>query len=258
MANLLPIQRKEKILGFVSQRHTCGIDELASTFEVSRVTIHRILNELEGEGKVEKVRGGVRTPVAERSVDLRFHIRINARREQKIEIAGRALPFIGAGDTVFIDSSTTGLHLIRRLVGETNTPVTIVSNSPFAGAETAEARHIQFISTGGELFSDTQTYAGDLTLAALDTLPFTRAFISAGAADVERGLMTNLSHLAAVKRRIIERSPETTLLLDSAKFGNAAPLIIAPLTSVDRLVSDSALSPKSKKQIAEMGLEVIS
>ena len=57
---MVPVKRKEEILGFIQQRKICSIAELAGRFSVSRVTIHRVLNELESEDLVTKVHGGVR------------------------------------------------------------------------------------------------------------------------------------------------------------------------------------------------------
>lgn len=177
---MLPIQRKEEILNFVIEQGSCRIEELSTRFDVSKVTIHRILNELELSGKIKKVRGGVRATRDESTPVIRFSERVDVRSKQKDAIARLALDLINPGDTIFVDSSTTGLSLIRCLARNKECPITILSNSPVAVLELDRARHLQFISTGGELHSDSYTYAGDLTLEALDSSPGLMTLIIGG------------------------------------------------------------------------------
>ena len=211
---------------------------------------------MELSGKVEKVRGGVRASQEVKTPIVRFSDRVEIHSKQKEAIALLAIDLISPGDSIFVDSSTTGLSLVRALARNEELPVTILSNNPLAVLELERARHIQFISTGGELHSDSYTYAGDLTLEALDKRPFSKAFVSAGAVDIEHGLMTNLSYLASVKRRAVERAQESILLMDSSKFENLAPLIIAPLSKITWVVSDSGLTSEQVAGIRNIGAKV--
>jgi len=56
---LTPQQRREKILQYLQEQETLSIQELARRLAVSLMTVHRDLDALAAEGRLEKFRGGV-------------------------------------------------------------------------------------------------------------------------------------------------------------------------------------------------------
>ncbi len=254
---MVPVKRKEEILDFVQEKKICSIAELARRFSVSRVTIHRVLNDLESEDLVTKVHGGVRASEPQGRIETRFKVRMQTNKAKKIEIAGKALQFVRNGDTIFIDSSTTCYQFARRLGELDSLHLTVISSSPLISYELSEARHINVISTGGELFQEVYTFAGDITLEAIGKLQFGTAFVSAAALSVEQGLMTSQSFLALIKRRVIEKASEVNLLIDSGKFDRIAPRVIAPIENVTRIITDSGLPEELQKKYGKLGIELV-
>jgi DeoR family fructose operon transcriptional repressor len=254
---LVPVKRKEEILGFIQQRKICSIAELARRFSVSRVTIHRVLNELESEDLVTKVHGGVRAPQPHGKIETRFTVRMEINRAKKIEIAKKTLQFVRDRDAIFIDSSTTCFQFARLLGSEQSLHVTVISNSPLISCELSDARHLNIISTGGDLFQEVYSFAGDLTLEAIANLQFEKVFLSAPALSVEQGLMTSQSFLALIKRKVIEKASEVNLLVDSSKFERIAPRVIAPIESVTRIITDGELPDELKKKYGQLGIELV-
>ncbi len=57
---LTPQQRREKILQYLQEQEFLSIQELARRLDVSLMTVHRDLNVLAAEGRLEKFRGEVR------------------------------------------------------------------------------------------------------------------------------------------------------------------------------------------------------
>ena len=254
---MVPMKRKEEILDFVQEKKICSIAELARRFSVSRVTIHRVLNDLESEDLVTKVHGGVRASEPQSRIETRFKVRMQTNKAKKIEIAGKALQFVRSGDTVFIDSSTTCYQFARRLGELDSLRLTVISSSPLISYELSEARHIDVISTGGELFQEVYTFAGDITLEAIGKLQFGTVFLSAAALSVEQGLMTTQSFLALIKRKVIEKASEINLLIDSSKFDRIAPRVIAPIENVTRIITDSGLPDELRKKYGKLGIELV-
>ena len=50
--------RKQQILGMLEDRGSVEVEALAQQFSVSKMTIHRDLDDLESEGVLRKIRGG--------------------------------------------------------------------------------------------------------------------------------------------------------------------------------------------------------
>lgn len=253
---MLAVERKQEILDFIRENKVCSIDKLASRFGVSRVTVHRILNGLEAEELVTKVHGGVRL-YEPPTLETRFSIRLRTNREQKEQIARKALRYVADGDTIYVDSSTTCYQLVRALRRRPDLHVTVISSSPLVGYELAHAPHISLISTGGELDQEVLTFAGQLTLEAIARLQFEKAFVSAGAVALDRGLMTSKSFLADIIRQAIERAREVNLLVDSSKFLRLAAQVIAPVTRVSRIISDAGLPAGTIEGLRALGVEVV-
>lgn len=254
---MIPVKRKEDILDFIQHNQICSIQELADRFSVSRVTIHRVLNDLESEALVTKVHGGVRASESHGGIETRFAVRLNTNRSKKIEIAGKALRLVEEGDTIFIDSSTTCCAFARLLGAQASARVTVISNSPLISYDLSNARHINLISTGGEFFQEVYTFAGDIALEVIGKLQFGKVFVSAAALSVEQGLMTTQSYLALIKRKVMEKASEVNLLIDSTKFERLAPRVFAPIQSVTRIITDSGLSESLREKYGKLGVELV-
>jgi len=56
--SLVGEERKKHIMELIEAHEKVTVDHLADTFDVSRETIRRYLNELEAKGKLKKVYGG--------------------------------------------------------------------------------------------------------------------------------------------------------------------------------------------------------
>lgn len=249
-------ERKREMNLFVNERKVCTIDDLVSRFGVSRVTVHRILNELAEEGSVEKVRGGARSVEAS-PMEKRYAIRLNTNRKEKEQIALKAARFIVDGDSIFIDSSTTCYYLARELSKNKQLYVSVTTNAPAVVDLLSNSPNIQLICTGGEYQYFWNEFAGSLVLDVLDKLQMDKAFISAGGISTHRGVMTTQNFIAEIRSRLFDLVPEVNLLVDSAKFSKVAPLTISPVASLTRIVTDDGLDPKELEAYRALRVEVV-
>jgi DeoR/GlpR family transcriptional regulator of sugar metabolism len=248
--------RNDEIQNFIKEQGLCSIAELARRFKISKVTVHRVLNDLEADGIVRKVRGGVKhleSQGLEKSYDVRFRRQV----KEKQAIARSALDFIKEGSTFFLDSSTTMVYFAREIARVVDFPLTVITDSPIIVFELLRVPHIQVISTGGDLQYELNTFAGPLAYEAIEKLQFEKAFISAAAINPERGLMTAQSVLVKLISKIIEKADEATLLLDSSKFTKIAPLAIVPVSSLDRIITDPGLPRDTAEAYRALGIEVV-
>jgi len=253
---MIPIERKEKILKLIKQNNICTIKELTKRFNISNVTVHRILNELEEEGLVNKVRGGVKLSSSS-SPETRFNVRMRTNLTQKKEIARKALAFIKEGDSIFLDASTTCFIFAKEISKSKFSDLTVVTNAPFVVCELSKSPNIHVISTGGELQYRLNGLAGSLTLNFIASLHLDKAFVSAAGISREKGLMTSQPFIVEVLQKVFEVANEINLLIDSSKFSKLAMLTIAPVARVTRIISDSNLPKETIVKYQQLGIEIV-
>ncbi len=248
--------RNEEILDFIRERELCSISELSKKYEISKVTVHRVLNDLEADGFVQKVRGGVKYREIgglEKSFDIRYRRQVR----EKQSIARTALRYVQEGSSVFLDSATTTIYFAKEIARSYRSSLTVVTDSPIVVQEFLKTPHIQVISTGGDLQYELNTFAGPLAYDAIDKLQFGAVFLSAAAINAERGVMTAQSVLVRLFGKIIERADEVNLLVDHTKFSKIAPLVIAPVTAIDRIITDQAPSDDDERAYAAKGVDIV-
>lgn len=252
---VISAMRKENILNYIRDQDVCSVQELSDHFSVSKVTVYRILNELATENMVTKIRGGVR--ISERSLfEKRFNIRLRTNQKAKEEIAKKAITHIAEGNSIFIDASTTGYYLASELARNDSMHLMVISNGPSLISVFAECPNIDLILTGGEYQQYWNSLSGTVALDAIRKLQFDIAFITAGGVSLDKGVMTSLSYLLEIATAVLNSAKEVNLILDSSKFSKVAPLTIAPVSRLRRIISDRALPASTVKQYSEAGIEI--
>ena len=106
--------RRQGIMDFLMDAGTASVDDLASRFGVSKMTVHRDLDDLEHRGLLRKVRGGATIEASTRfESDFRTARSMTARTSS----AGWPRPhveLIEPGMTVMIDDGSTAAVHRRR------------------------------------------------------------------------------------------------------------------------------------------------
>ena len=161
----MKVSRLNSIEQYVISRETVSIDELCEVFGVSKNTIRRDLNELEVRGHITKVYGGVTATVPSGAVPT--PIRSGLNPIDKSLIGRLAAEEVADGDTIFIDSGTTTLCLLRFLVAKKR--ITIITHSLGALSEASKYDNLNIISLGGIYSPTTDSFVGLSTIEALST-----------------------------------------------------------------------------------------
>jgi DeoR/GlpR family transcriptional regulator of sugar metabolism len=245
--------RRAAIAAAVMRDGTVRIDQLADMFGTSLMTMHRDLDELAARGLLRKSRGlATASPssVAESS-DVYREARESAEKEQ---IAVAALGLVNPGEALFLDDSTTVLHLARHL--ETKRPLTIITNVLTHLNELRSAREIELIALGGTYYNWCNAYMGPGTLAAIGDLRADTLFMST-AAVTDMVCFHQSSETASVKRAMFEAAERRVLLVDHTKFGRRALHRVAALRDFDTVVVDSNTPRGLIADIRAEGVEVV-
>jgi DeoR/GlpR family transcriptional regulator of sugar metabolism len=255
-SSLAPEQRQDKIAELVLKQPFIAAKDLAERFDVSLMTIHRDLDELEAHGVLRKVRGGA-TPQASSLFESNVRYRLTVASEEKQALARAALLQIEPGQAVLIDESTTGLALARLLPARV--PLTVITNSLSVMQELRSVRDIKLIVLGGDYWPRHEAFCGLACEAAVSALRADVLFMSSTA--ISGGVAYQPDQdMAIAKRAMIAAAGRRVLLVDHSKFGRVALHRLAPLTAFDLVMTDDGIDAAGLRQLqeAQVAFEVVS
>ncbi|HYP47865.1 MAG TPA: DeoR/GlpR family DNA-binding transcription regulator [Thermoleophilaceae bacterium] len=238
-----------------------SVAELARSFEVSPITVHRDLEHLAGEGLVERVQGGAKSLNGPSGGDVAPMIatawtqRVEQARAAKESIAARAVEEVTPGSTIFLDASSTAQCLARRLMKEPPNELTLVTSSPAIAYE-MQAEPVHVVVAPGELDQHMRMLAGRWTVEFLSQLNFDVAFVSAAGLTLEEGLTTARRPLADVINAARAGAKRTVALIDATKFGRASLLTIMGADDPDLIITDSDLPAELASAYSAAGVHL--
>jgi DeoR/GlpR family transcriptional regulator of sugar metabolism len=239
-----------------------SVAELARSYAVSPITVHRDLEQLAREGLVERVHGGARAlaqPLTARAIATAWSQRVEQAAAAKEAIAARAAELVAAGSTIFLDASSSVLCLARRLMEDPPNELTLVTSSPAIAYE-MQAEPVHVVVTPGELDQHMKMIAGRWTVEFVSQLNFDLAFVSAAGITLKEGLTTSRRPLADVVNAARSNAKRTVALIDASKFGRASLLTIMRADDPDLIITDSDLAAEfaSAYDAAGVNLEILS
>lgn len=247
-----PPERRERIRRQILADGYARVDELARSYGVSVMTMHRDLDALVAEGWLTKLRGGATAnPSALLTASVRD--RTGAMRAQKAAIARVAANQVHHGQTVFLDDSTTAMALVPHLVERA--PLTVATNFLPVVGELSEIGDIDLIVLGGRYQRLQDGCYGIQTVDAIEALHADVLFMSTTAVMDGRCYHRSEATLM-VRRAMIEHSARTVLMIDHAKFGRPAPHLLGPLDAFDLLVTDADIDPDELAEVRQHDIEV--
>jgi len=254
---MLQATRKEKIISLLKEKKEYVTDELCQYFDVSLATIHRDLNELEREGRVKKVYGGVLLNVVE-DIETRNIIRLRTNIELKKKIAIKALEFVENKDCIFLDNSTTCYYFAKALSESKFRDIIIVTNSYLIPGLFIKNENIQVVSTGGLLLKEYNCFVGLCAVATISEFNGNKFFLSTAAISIEGELSDVYRHDSdEIKREMFKKSKEHICLVDSSKFNHIGQTKVFTLSDVDKIITDNGCSKETREKFLGIGKELI-
>lgn len=194
----MPAKRQEQILALVNESGVADISEFMSATGASRSTIQRDIEQMDKEGLLIRTHGGAKKMERERTDDIPLTVRQRMHAGEKRQIASAALAMIEPGDTVFLNAGTTTLELATLLGAFSD--LTIITYDLLIGLEVARTQN-RLILAGGEQRKGSVTLADTFTLSMMEQFYAKKAFVSADAADIDRGFSDYNPYEIAIKRK---------------------------------------------------------
>jgi DeoR/GlpR family transcriptional regulator of sugar metabolism len=245
-------ERQSRITALVLKRGSVEIDDLAEQLAVSRMTVHRDLDELERMGVLRKVRGGATAqPSARFESDVRY--RQTRQVAEKEALSEAVFAQLRAGCTVLLDEATTVLPVARRLVELPS--VTVVSNFRPVIELLSPHRHVDVLVLGGRYDRRYDTFTGPLCIRAAEQLQVDVYITSTS--TISDGVACHADEqIAAVKQAMLGQARRSWLLADFTKFGRAALFRVAPLKAFDAVWVDAKLPAEEQAALRAAGVSL--
>ena len=253
---MLAINRHEKIMQLLVKNKTISVKTLCDLLQVSEATIRRDLTYLENENKLERTHGGA---FINDSIPLSYEETFNQKEliasDEKKRIAKYAFNMIRPNDSLVIDSGTTTLELAR-MIGESDLPLLLITNATTIASIISTNDKVEFYVLGGKVRLNTLATVGSLTMQMLNRFNVNKAFVGVNGITVENGLTTPDLEEAEIKKLMLSIADERIILTDSTKFQKVARCQIAPLSMVDKIITDTKLNNLSYEQFRQHDISI--
>ena len=153
--------------------------------------------------------------------------------------AGDVHPFVGIG----LGLRARGHH------------VTVITNAVNIAAELSGSA-LDVILTGGNLRKNSFSLVGPIAEETLRRLNADVLFLGVDGFDVEYGLTTPNLLEAKVNRAMMDVAKVVVAVCDSSKFGRRSLSLIAPPSSLQRVITDRGISRVDLNALKKSGVEV--
>jgi len=242
-------ERQHKILQILEKTPGVRISELSASLGVSQATVRRDLDRLCEVGQIRRIHGGA--ILTEREPPQAPVIqRIAQNSDEKRRIGRLAASLVREGDTVFIGSGSTTQEVARNLAGRQN--ITVITNAMPVINQLSQEEGINLIATGGFLRSSELSFIGHLTEQVLRELRPQKVIMGIQAFSLVEGLTNDYLPEVSTDRVIIQSAPEVILVADHSKFGKVCAALVAPVTAISTLVTDSGIDANTLASLREV------
>lgn len=242
--------RRNEIMKEIQCKGKALVDDLAMKLKVSPLTIRRDLQYWEEMGAVERFYGGaklVQSFVENDDPQLSNEL-------YKHAIAKYAAQYIQDGDTIFINTSSTALLVIKYIK---NKRVTVITNNGKA-IFTEHDPMVSICLTGGELRIPKESMVGDFALNNLNKVSASKAFLGCSGFSVASGMTTAILQEVAINEVMINRCiGETFILADHTKIGNNHSFISGAIQSFNYLITDNLADEEELVSMEDTGIKIV-
>jgi DeoR family fructose operon transcriptional repressor len=244
--------RREEIMRRLQDAGFLSVTFLTTELGVSDMTIRRDLKQLASAGELRVVHGGASLPHGTlRTAD--FASRAQHERDAKRRIARRAAALVAPTATIAVDAGTTAFELVAALPDAFRGCV--ITHSVPVLQHMLHLPGARVIGLGGELLADSQALVGALTVQALTGLSAEIVFLGVAAVN-KSGVYVATDLERPTKQALMGTSDRVVLLADHSKFSASAPVRLAPLESVDVIVTDAPLPAGCAEAFEHAGIDV--
>jgi DeoR family transcriptional regulator, fructose operon transcriptional repressor len=250
---MLPEQRKQRILEYLSQNTFGDVPALVDMLRVSPATIRRDLSELADRGSIIRTHGGASLSVQGMGHEPSYHSRAKENVAAKQAIAALARKYVHEGEVIAIDVGSTALEFAKGLRDHRN--ITVFTANILVSEVLANS-DVNVILVGGTLRKREMSVAGPIAVQIITQFYFDKFFLGTAGITIADGLTDFSVDDVDVKKAFLSHSKEVIALVDYSKLGRVSFAKICQLNRVSRLITDAAADPDFLEELEDAGLQI--
>ena len=245
--------RRAGILKMLKERKKMRVEELSNCFQVSELTIRRDLEELDKKGEIVRFFGGAEIREEAMPV-MKFTEKEVINREEKELVAQCAADLIQRESSIFMNSGTTVLEVMKRIK---NKHATIITNNAQAG-NALENGNCDLLCTGGIYNSATCSFIGEYSTNLIKETFAETAVLGVNGINVGSGITTSLFQETVLFKLMLERCRGKKIIVtDGSKVGRTKNYKSADIKQIDILITTSRADPQELEKIKNAGIQLI-
>jgi DeoR family ulaG and ulaABCDEF operon transcriptional repressor len=257
-------ERESLIFDLLAARGFVSFRELDQRIPGSPATIRRDLERLSQQGRLTRVRGGIKAltdstappnalAAALHLAGVPFHENIARNRREKAAIGRAAAALCEPGEAVTIDGGSTTLQMCPHLAGRN---LQVLTNSLHIVSALLNQTGTRVLVPAGTVFPEQNII---LSLSGEEAMPRFHApklFIGAAALG-PAGLMQADTVLVASERRLIERAERVIVLVDASKFDGPSGHVVCALEAIDTVITDDRINDATARMLEAAGVKLV-
>lgn len=248
---MLKDERLERIEDYINTNRYASLAELTEMLSISKATIRRDLEQLEKQSRICLTRGGAASINKGTLYELPYVEKRNANREEKLRIAKAACQRIRSGETIMIDSGTTGYEMTEFI--DDAKGVYVATNDLMTGMALTKRPNVELFIIGGAVRKGFYTANGYFAAANVGTYNFDHAFLCVDAINLGHGCMITNADEVDVKRSIIKSAKEVIVICDHTKFEATAFISICAIDQIHCVITGRELDKEIRDRFIERG-----
>lgn len=233
--------RRDEIFQELLQNKEVYVKDLADKHNTSELTIRRDLAFFEDKKYVQRFYGGARLMSMQDENSPSHHI-----EKLKHDMAKKAAQMIDSGDTIFINSSSTAL-LVLKYLGDKE--VTVITNNAKA-VFIKTGPNVSIILSGGELRNSKFSMVGDFAIETINKMSVSHCILGCSGFCIDSGLTTSIHSEVSINALMLKNTRGNRIILaDHTKINQVSSYKTADISEVDILITDHELEDNLKKSL---------
>ncbi|MEK4440261.1 MULTISPECIES: DeoR/GlpR family DNA-binding transcription regulator [Niallia] len=241
MTTSIQKERQDKIVNHLKVENFMKTTDLVELLNYSEATIKRDLIELENQGLIRRTRGGA-VIIDRRKIDIPYLMKVDKFNDdkEKERMAKLAKELIQNDMNLFIDSSSTALHLVHQL--NKFEGLQVITNGVITASLLSEYTSAKVNILGGSIVPKRFTVNGSKAYHDALTYNVDLAFVSCRGFDFSVGATETTEGEALIKQSFRKGAKEVVLMVTHDKLNQKYLHQSLNCSDINYMIVDKPLS----------------